>query len=297
MNLKIKIDKDLGNCKAEKDVTSNARLKSFKHVDILQIANKPIFKVEGFEERKESKKLELSEVEFEETENQCTVSKTSKQRNEESIISAKIRAKSSIRAIALMNDFEYMFTWTLNGDLVDRFNPEEVYKKVRAFLSNATQRKGFKYVLIPEHHKNKAIHFHGLCILGEVKIEPALTSSGEQRVTNSGRPVFNMKDWTLGFSTVVPLDEKYLCAVNYVSKYITKADEKIFGKYYLSSRDLEKKPTIYILEDLTFKDAESLGESFISQYETSPYKGLSFLSTEFDKDCCIVYNKDGEVLN
>ena len=39
-----------------------------------------------------------------------------------------------------------------------------------------------------------------------------------------------MIDWKWGFSTCVPLDDNYERTVNYVTKYITKAEDKIFGK-------------------------------------------------------------------
>ena len=53
-----------------------------------------------------------------------------------------------------------------------------------------------------------------------------------------------MTDWPFGWSTVVPLDGEYEKAVNYVCKYISKQDSKILGKYYLSSRSLQKSPDI-----------------------------------------------------
>ena len=61
-----------------------------------------------------------------------------------------------------------------------------------------------------------------------------------------------MSDFPFGFSTCVQLDEDYIKAASYVVKYITKADEKIFGKWYLSSRNLRKKPDIIPLERMNF---------------------------------------------
>ena len=56
----------------------------------------------------------------------------------------------------------------------------------------------------------------------------------------------------------------YLCFSadpNYVIKYITKSDCKIFGKWYLSSRGLKKGPELIPLEPIrydTFRDQEKL---------------------------------------
>lgn len=196
------------------------------------------------------------------------------------------RAKAKIMDIALCNPFEYFFTWTLNGQLIDRYDIEIVYKKVRVFLSNAVQRKGFQYVLVPEYHKIKdgeeklAIHMHGLCNLGQIKIQPAYYAKGPragmQMQDSSGRPIYNMVDWKYGFSTCIPLDEQYERAVNYLTKYIAKSDTKIWGKWYLSSRNLQKSPEIIPLDGIRFDeflDEKKLAaheQTLIDLYENGP---------------------------
>ena len=197
------------------------------------------------------------------------------------------RAKAKIMDIALCNPFSYFFTWTLDGQLIDRYDIEIVYKKVRVFLSNAVQRKGFQYVLVPEYHQIKdgeekpAIHMHGLCNLGKVKIQPACyvkgPRAGMQIQDNSGRPVYNMVAWKYGFSTCIPVDGQYERTVNYLSKYITKSDEKIFGKWYLSSRNLKKSPEIIPLNGINFNeflDEKKLAareQILIDLYENGPH--------------------------
>lgn len=196
------------------------------------------------------------------------------------------RAKAKIMDIALCNPFEYFFTWTLDGQLINRYDIEIVYKKVRVFLSNAVQRKGFQYVLVPEYHKIKdgeekaAIHMHGLCNLGQVKIQPAYYTQGPragmQIKDNSGRTIYNMIDWKYGFSTCIPVDNQYERTVNYLTKYITKSDEKIFGKWYLSSRNLKKSPEIIPLNGIRFDeflDKEKLAaheQTLFDLYESGP---------------------------
>ena len=76
-----------------------------------------------------------------------------------------------MRDIAFCNRFDYFLTWTLDPKLIDRYDPEIVGKKVRSFLTNASNRKGFQYIVVPELHKDGAIHLHGLCKLGSVRIE------------------------------------------------------------------------------------------------------------------------------
>lgn len=206
------------------------------------------------------------------------------------------RARRAVMDIALCNEFEYMFTWTLSSDFIDRYDAKEIYKKVSVFLRNAGQRKGFRYVLIPEYHKKRsgelraAIHMHGLCVLGSVCIAPALKPDGSQRVTASGRPVFNMVDWKYGFSTCCLLDDNYDRAVMYVTKYISKSEEKIFGKWYLSSRDLRKSPELRLLDDVDFYSVldPDLQDAHL-QYEVAVYGDSRMLFEEYDAEGLPLY--------
>ena len=197
------------------------------------------------------------------------------------------RAASKVRDIALCNQFEYFFTWTLDGALIDRYDPEIVYAKVRAFLGNAVQRKHFAYVLVPEYHKKRfgeekpAIHMHGLCSLGDVPIVRAVSKQGRPLNDSHGRPVYNMPTWHWGFSTCVPIDHQYERTINYLVKYISKSDDKIFGKWYLSSRQLVKGPDLIPLEPIPyeeFRDEDKLKVHL--QTESEIFDGLRLVSEE-----------------
>ena len=209
---------------------------------------------------------------------------------ERSLESSQQRARARVRDMALCNPFEYFFTWTIDPDLLDRYDPKAIYPKLRNFLSNAVRRKGFSYLIVPEYHEQKpgedkpAIHFHGLCTLGKVEIERAKDKRGHRMTDGKGRPVFHMTDWKYGFSTCVPLDENRERTANYIVKYITKngGAEKIFGKWYLHSRDLVKGPEIIPLDPERyneFRDEAKLKAHI--QHEVEIYSGLRGLSEEF----------------
>ena len=271
--------------RSHSDTVTNARIKRYPQMDLLQVANSPIFPVGDYEmlDSWDGHKRMYD-----------VPAKGQASDPQRSLEESKRRARSKVRDIALCNQFDYMFTWTLDGDVVDRYDPQAVYKKMRGFLSNATQRKDFTYVCIPEYHalkdgeKKPAIHFHGLCSLGQVKIAPALLPSGDQRHDKAGRPVFNMTDWSLGFSTCVPLDANYEKAVSYITKYITKQEEKIFGKWYLSSRAIKKGPDILPIDSdvdfETFRDPEKLATN--QQYETTAFLDVKIVSEEFRYEFC-----------
>lgn len=203
-----------------------------------------------------------------------------------SLQSAKARARRAVTDIALCNPFTHMFTWTLNKELIDRYDVEEVYNKVSVFLRNAVQRQGFLYVCVPERHADGALHLHGLCSLGDMEISRARNiKNGHLVYDKQHRPVYNMTSWSWGFSTCVPLDKDYEKAVGYVCKYITSADNKIFGKWYLSARACQKKPVMKDYPPVRFDDFvddEKLASG--EQYIFEPCQYLSILRERIPYD-------------
>ena len=228
---------------SESVISSNARLKSYPVCSVLQVANAPIFRDSGWEPRKRSYDVP---------------SKGKAKDSARSMEVSRARARRAIRDIALCNLFTHFFTWTLDAKLVNRHDDAAVKNKLENTLRNLVRRRGFRYVCVPERHKDGALHFHGLCIPGSVRLEQAVSPKGRLLSTNRGQPIYNMRDWPWGFSTCIPIDENYLRTVNYLLKYITKDSEKIFGKWYLSARDLRKKPDTLLLEGMDF-------DSFLSE--------------------------------
>ncbi len=252
---------------------TNARLKAYPAKTVMQVATRDIFPVSSDARANRP----------------YGVSPPGKAKNpERSMAESKRRAIAHARDIALCNHFQFMITWTLDGTLIDRYDPVAVYRKTRYYLSNAVQRKGFQYILVPEYHIRKgneltpAIHMHGLCILGDVPIVRAFSPSGRPLTDKHGRPIYNMPSWNWGFSTCVPLDEQYERAANYVVKYINKSNEKIFGKWTISSRGLIKSPEIIPLapvDYIDFRDPVKL--KVHEQNEAEIYPGLSIVSEEY----------------
>jgi len=179
------------------------------------------------------------------------------------------RAKDKAYEIAYSNDFKYFITITLDEKLISRTDTKAILKKLRPLWSNLVQRKDFKYIFIPEYHEryevdgNRAIHFHGLAS-GNLK----MIDSGK---VFKGKPIYNWSDWSYGFSTAVELDkQKFIC--QYITKYITKDNEKIFGKYYFSGGKLNRTvPTVYCntnFDEFDGKAIEILGSHLQVKYQT-----------------------------
>jgi len=137
------------------------------------------------------------------------------------------RAKECVFDIAMCNEFDYFVTWTLDADKINRYDADEVSKKLKDFLSNKVRRNNARYLVIPEHHKDGAIHMHGL-LSGDFN----MVDSG--KTTKDGKTIYNMPQWSLGFSTAIKLDEHKDRVSRYITKYVTKDFRKIFGSFYYS---------------------------------------------------------------
>lgn len=161
------------------------------------------------------------------------------------------RAKEKVFDIAFLNQFDYFVTWTLDKEKIDRYNPQEVSKKLKTFLNNMQKRKNMKYLVIPEHHKDGAIHMHGL-VSGDFK----LIDSGKK--TESGRTIYNMADWSWGFSTAIETYGESTAVAKYITKYITKDFKMIFGNfYYAGGKIVRHAPTqLYDVDYNTVNEQE-----------------------------------------
>ena len=161
------------------------------------------------------------------------------------------RAKDKAKEIAFANDWQFFVTFTLDGQNIDRYDKTEVLRCLKNWLDNMSRRRNLKYLLFPELHKDGAIHFHGLC-------SGMLSLSISGHYTQAGQPIYNCLNWSLGFTSVVKLEGPKERIVNYIMKYITKENEKVFGNaYFAGGKGLVREvPTQY--ENMSFEDLEGI---------------------------------------
>lgn len=161
------------------------------------------------------------------------------------IMDAENRRKSYSRAKNKLFDiltctisFDCFVTLTVSAEHIDRYDYAAVVKKLGQWLDNRVRRSELVYALVPELHKDGAIHFHGLMNMGALKLDRALSPyTGKPLFDDSGREIYNIIDFPLGFTTVIPLsgDNARIATAKYCYKYITKSGgEKVGGRYYLS---------------------------------------------------------------
>ena len=160
----------------------------------------------------------------------------------QSLQRSKRRAKAAVRDLAFSNDFRWFVTLTLSPEKVNRYDPKEVTRHLNHWLDNNVRRRGLKYVLVAEHHRDGAIHFHGFFN----DVFDAVDSGHSDKL---GHKIYNLPAWGWGFSTAIELYGDKHHAVGYVVKYITKAEEKVGGRWYYSGGALDRPIVDYCNAD------------------------------------------------
>lgn len=166
------------------------------------------------------------------------------------------RSKGKIFDIALSNDWNYMLTLTLDNNKIDRYDPKAIIRPFSKWLNNMVSRKGLNYLIVPELHEDGAIHFHGLINdaldlsdSGTVKVpdreKPIRRSTarayGYDLSDPNIRPVYNVDNYHLGFSTAVPIDNNVEAVSKYMTKYTLKNFKKIFGQTFFAGGDINRE--------------------------------------------------------
>lgn len=165
---------------------------------------------------------------------------------------SKRRAKKNMIDLIYCNHFDCFVTLTLDGNKIDRYNYADVIKKLNSYLGNRVRRNDLKYVGVPELHKKGGLHFHFLCNSSALNLidsgtfirpcggKPVMLSTLKRQCIDvkDCRPVYNIADWTLGFTTAIHTYGDVRAVANYVGKYITKGENKIGGRWYYSGGDL-----------------------------------------------------------
>lgn len=196
----------------DRDVLYNARIKIYPN-DIYKytVFNKFIFNPYNFELINKNN----NRVDYIKSDNPVTRDDSLK------------RAKDKIFDIAFVNSslWQFFITLTLDKTKIDRYDKKVINKKLKDWLYNMVRNYNFNYLIIPEYHKDGAIHFHGL-ISGDCL---RLSYVG---LDKKGRELYNLDSWRLGFSSCVRLDDNRAAVSSYITKYVTKDTSKILGNVY-----------------------------------------------------------------
>lgn len=217
------------------------------------------------------------------------------------------RARKAVKDLARSNQWAYFVTLTLDKERCNRYDSAEVLRHLRHWLGNNVRRKGLAYVLVPEHHKDGAIHFHGLfndaleaVFSGTISVPgrkaPVKVRNAAHRVAlenAGGHPVYNLPGWGWGFSTAIQLYGERDAAINYVCKYIGKEMEggtptKIGGRWYYSGGALRRPAVEWF--DVDVRDWENMPGWY--QPDEYPYATFLALRVTAEGEILAPYIKD-----
>lgn len=186
------------------------------------------------------------------------------------------RARAKLRRMALSNEFSHFVTLTLDKEKIDRYDPKAIIQRVNRLLDNLVRRHGLRYILVPEQHQDGAYHFHGFVAGDGLQVvdsgtidlpwekKPKRPRDEQERaawLAAGGHVVYNLPQWSLGFSTAIELYGTYSAAVAYVCKYIGKQQgQRPMGRWYYSGGALKDAPKLY-----TTLDFGALGEDYAGE--------------------------------
>lgn len=200
------------------------------------------------------------------------------------VLRAVRRARAQVRDLALCTAFRWFVTLTLDPAQIDRYDIAAVTRKLNNWLDNQVRRRGLAYVLVPELHKDGAIHFHGF-------FNDALEYVDSGHKDQGGHPIYNLPGWRLGFTTAIELYGDYEEAVGYVCKYIGKDQggscpqdivdsphviHKIGGRWYYSGGDLGRPEIEYA--DIELRELDGVENAFRFQVQDA---GLAFAQVRY----------------
>lgn len=209
------------------------------------------------------------------------------------------RSRRIIRDLILCNPFEYFCTFTFAPERVDRYDFAECKRKITKLFMNYKNRysPSFRYLLVPERHKDGAWHFHGMVagLLTEhltvpltIWVHPYKNREMLVEVPNIHRYV----DWTyyskkLGFFNCSKIKNYEKCAA-YVAKYVSKDLAAVAAgkQVVLASKGLHRPELVF--------DADGVPCDFEPQHEDDFCKiawlgddeTIGTFLPEWEGECC-----------
>lgn len=191
------------------------------------------------------------------------------------------RSRSAVRDYILSNEWQYFVTLTVRKEVVNRYSLSDILALIRPFLHELGRNKGFKYMIVPERHKDGAYHFHGVmsgidvCDLPPYAPKDALDAGYQQW------PLWSKK---FGFNTVGRIKDAIGVGF-YVSKYITKdlcSEAVKAGQHtYFHSRGLNKPQVV----GWSFAPMPLLDRVLSGHYE---YCSVGYFKSEYETVCAFL---------
>ena len=194
------------------------------------------------------------------------------------------RTKTKISDYVLCNNFTHFVTFTFdpsNSKVKNEENRKDLRKMSKLLMTwiNSEQINHFrlhghrfKYLIVPERHKNNAWHFHAIFEDYKNDIQDFYSSKNKyltvDEIRSKNKKPKNQRGflprYTLGRSEIAPIKDKTKMS-NYIKKYITKdlINEK-YKKRYWCSKNL-KIPEI--IENIVESSTTISKEYLLKEYD------------------------------
>lgn len=150
------------------------------------------------------------------------LSEEEKLKEQDRIIDKRFReVRNKIEDYARSNDFTHFITLTQDTKIVgDRFDDEIALSNLDRFLKTIrkqAKRKevNLKYIVVPERHKNNALHFHML-------VHDYPYEFIDSNHVRKKRKIYKCEQWKYGISDVIEIYGDGSALGNYIKKYVTK---------------------------------------------------------------------------
>lgn len=151
------------------------------------------------------------------------------------------RSKNNLFRIARSNNWDMFATFTFDRTVTDSSDYNLVSKRMTNFLNSIKRSKcpDLKYLVVPELHNDKE-HYHFHALLSNCA---GLNLKDSGKYDTLGSKIYNLKDWSWGFSTVVYIQDQARVK-NYIGKYITKdlMNKLKYKKRYYCSQNCSVTP-------------------------------------------------------
>lgn len=160
------------------------------------------------------------------------------------------RSRSRVLQYALCNHWDHFITITVSSLLFDRYDLHTIYAALYGFFKyyRKTFAPDFRFLLVPELHKDGAWHFHGL-VSGVVPshLSKFIPGIHPRDLVDQNYDNWGMLAGVIGYLSLSEVVDPVLCGF-YIAKYITKehANDDFYEHLYYHSQGLK---TAYPISD------------------------------------------------
>ena len=188
-------------------------------------------------------------------------------------------------------DLDCFVTLTLAQE---RQDVDKLAAHLKEYLGKAVQRSGLKYIAVYEyHHDGKALHVHLLCNQSALDLVRATSARTGRQLSHKDahghwHAVYNVANWRYGYSTAIKCYGNRIAIAKYVTKYVTKSEKKIRGRWYMHSHNIARPAHRYYqvcYNDVIGRAVTAPPEAHLTIKYTTPEQIALHIDTERDLHC------------